>query len=256
MFTPLATGAAGFDLSRVDAPAWNKSRAQAAINSWSLRKLLPPARSYAAGEEIKHSDSASEGVFLVESGLVGLERPNGSSPESSLFALCFPGQIFSQPCQVAGADLHVAIAVTPCTVYSVNSGQLMSALQKGGDDAFFILSQFSENLLRVGTRVTAAATKPAKARFEFLLRELAAVLDNRTLTGSIGLPLKDKDIAGLLGITPGQLSVIKKQMTGARIISYSQQRNELLMKSAAGTLRFCKMNCYQRRAAEIKPATL
>ena len=252
MLSSIATAVIDFDFPPGVIPAWRKDRAQATIESWLQRRLVGAPERYEAGCRIVHPESRSRGLFLLENGLVGLEKARSSRPQSPLFALCFPGQLFCQPSAASGFDSYAAIALTSCTVYSISSLQLMAALQRGGDDALFILRQYSENLLLAGVRTMAVSTKSAKARFEHLLRELAVVLDNRTLRGSIGLPLKDKDIAGLLGITPGQLSVIKRQMAGARVISYSQQHNELLVKSATGTIKFRKINRSRKRVAGAK----
>jgi CRP-like cAMP-binding protein len=241
-----------FDFAPEVCTAWKKDQAQATIRSWLRRQMLSAPVRYKAGSRIVHPDPGPGGMLLLDRGLVGLERARCSGPQSPLFALCFPGQLFGQPNHGPVSDSYVAIALIPCVVYSISSFQLTAALKKGGDDALFILQQYSENLLLAGARAMAVSTKSARARFELLLRELAEVLDSRTLRGSIGLPLKDKDIAGLLGITPGQLSVIKKQMAGARVISFSQKRNELLMKSSSGMLRFCKMNYYRRRFTSLK----
>lgn len=251
MLSLVARAPVEFELPRSAILPWSKDRARETVEEWRKNSLLAAPTYYPAGERIFQPGPRSRSLFLLDQGLVALERvQQRSKARSGIFALCLPGQMFGRSSSVDEVAIpYSAVALTPCTAYAISSHKLTNALQKGGSTGLFVIGQYVQNLLSAGIRNTQVSTRNTKKRFVQLLLELALVLDNRTLTGSISLPLKDKDMASLLGISPEQLSVIKRQMAGDKVIYRSHDKNEMVVKSAGSTLKFCKLYPFRKNMA-------
>jgi CRP-like cAMP-binding protein len=249
MLSFMAPPAAESELSQVVILPWSKDRARATIAEWHHNSLLTAPEYFPAGANIFRPGAERRSLFLLDQGLVALERAEQRlQTRSAMFALCLPGQMFGRSSSVDEIAIpYSAIALTPCVVYAVSSHKLMHALTKGGTTGLFVIHQYVQNLLSSVIRAREVSTRNTRERFEQLLLDLALVL-RPTLTGSIGLPLKDKDIASLLGISPEQLSVIKRQMASDNVISCSHRTNEMVMKSGTSTLKFCKIYPLRRKA--------
>lgn len=250
MFSFMAPPTAEREPSRAAILPWSKDRARATIAEWHHNSLLAVPEYYPAGANIFRPGSERRSLFLLDQGLVALERTEQRlQTRSAMFALCLPGQMFGRSSSVDEIAIpYSAIALMPSVMYAISSHKLMNALTKGGNAGLFVVHQYAQNLLSAVIRAREVSTRNTRERFEQLLLDLALVLDRRTLTGSIGLPLKDKDIASLLGISPEQLSVIKRKMASDNVICCSHQKNEMVMKSGAGTLKFCKIYPFRRKA--------
>lgn len=228
-------------------PAWSKEAARATMREWKQTGLLAAPILYGIGAKIIEQGTESGDVFLLERGVAGLEREQTPKDRSGMFALCFPGSLLGQSSDSSShSSAHSAIALTQCSVYRISRIKILEALQEGGEPALFIIRQYLQNLLQFRARVTESTVKPVKVRFEQFLLELAAVVEERNASGSIRLPLKDKEFAGLLGISPQQFCVIKKEMEVEKVITCSGQRNRLGLRSGAGKVQFFKVHRYKR----------
>jgi CRP-like cAMP-binding protein len=101
-------------------------------------------------------------------------------------------------------------------------------------------------LLSARERAAESAVRCTKLRLRQLLLELASVLEDHSPVGFIRLPLKDKELAGILGISPQQFSVIKKEMADEKVITCSGERNRLALRSGSSKVRFFKVYRYKR----------
>lgn len=227
--------------------AWSKESARAAIFEWKSTGLLSPAAFCPAGAKVFERGTESCDVFLLDRGVIALEREQSDRERSGIFALCLPGSLFGESTDAATSSYpYSTIALTECVFHRIARKKILSVLQQGGETALFIIRQYLQNLLCARARATESTLGSAKTRFTRLLRELALVLEGRGPAGSIRLPLQDKEMAGLLGISPQQLSVIKKEMEGEKLIGCSGQRNRLSLRSVGGTLQFFKVPRYKR----------
>lgn len=227
--------------------AWSREAARAAVTEWKSTGLLSPGENCLAGTRVIERGTESCEVFLLDRGVIAFEREQVDKERSGIFALCFPGRLFGQSTDAATSSYpYSAIALTDCVVYRIAKEKILLALQQGGETALFIIRQYLQSLLYARASATESTLSSAKTRFRRLLHELALVLRGYGPAGLIRLPLQDKEIAGLLGISPQQLSVIKKEMEGERIIGWSAPRNRLSLRSGSGTLRFYKVPRYKR----------
>lgn len=227
--------------------AWSKEAARIAVAEWKSTGLLSPVASCPAGTRIFERGAECCDVFLLDRGVIAFEREQADRERSGIFALCLPGSLFGHSTDaVTSAYPHSAIALTECVFYRIAREKILSALQHGGETALFIIRQYLQNLLCARVRATESTLRSAKTRFRCLLQELALALEGRGPAGSIRLPLQDKEMAGLLGISPQQLSVIKKEMEEEKVIGCSGQRNRLSLRSVGGTLQFFKVPRYKR----------
>lgn len=229
---------------------WSKEIARMVLCQWRQSGVLPEPVLYSAGAMIFDHKTESQDLFLLERGVVAFEREKLAKDRSGVFGLCLPGNLFGQSVEVPSlSNPHSAIALTRCSVYQIRKTRVLMALQEGGEPALFIIRQLLRNLICARARATESTVKSAKARFQQLLMELASVLEDRSPAGSIRLPLKDKELASLLGISPQQFSVIKRELEAERVITCSGERSRLALRSVSGTLRFFKVHRYKRMAS-------
>jgi CRP-like cAMP-binding protein len=226
---------------------WRKESARSTLWQWKQSGLLSVPLWYPAGAPIFDRNAAPRDAFLLEKGIVAFERNRVAKEKSGVCALCLPGNLFGHyPGDLADDSLHSVIALTRCMVYRISREKMLAALHKGGETALFIVSQYLHNLLCARARATESSTKGTKVRLEHLLLELASVLEDRGPAGRIRLPLKDKELAGILGISPQQFSVIKKEMEGEKVIGCFGQRNKLALRSGGAKIQFFKVYRYKR----------
>ena len=236
-----------FEQNETGGYPWHRESARWVLSQWKQSGLLSSPLLYPVGAAIFDCTTTSPGTFLLEKGVVAFERKPVTRDKSGMFALCLPGHIFGY-CSDAPSDsfVHSAIALTRCVVYRISREKMLVALQKGGDPAFFIVRQYLHNLLFARARATESTVRCTKSRLQNLLLELASVLEDHSPTGAIRLPLKDKELAGILGVSPQQFSVIKKEMEDDGVIARSGQKNKLALRSGGGKVQFFKVHRYKR----------
>jgi CRP-like cAMP-binding protein len=226
---------------------WGRDSARADLIQWKQSGLLSAPILYSPGTRIFEQGTEPLDAFLLERGVIAFEREPSAKDRSGIFALCLPGHLFGQISDsLSHFSTHSALALTRCSVYRIKREKILSTLQDGGELALFIIRQYLQNLLRARARAAESTIRCAQIRFQQLLQELAAALEDRSPTGSIRLPLKDKELAGVLGISPQQLSVIKRKMEGEKVIMCSGEKNKLALRSVNGTLKFFKAHRYKR----------
>lgn len=227
--------------------AWDKGSARSVVSQWKQTGLLSAPVLYSAGTAVFDDTTILFDAFLLERGVVGFQHKQITRDKSGMFALCLPGHLFGRYSDLLSDPYaHSAIALTRCVVYRISRNAMLAALQKGGELALFIVRQYLQNLLWARARATESTVRCTKARFRHLLLELASVLEEHSPTGSIRLPLKDKELAGILGISPQQFSVIKKEMEGEKVIACSGQRNRLALRNGGRKVQFFRVYRYKR----------
>jgi CRP-like cAMP-binding protein len=226
---------------------WNRESARLTLWQWKQSGLLSTPLVYPAGAPIFDRGAAPQDAFLLERGIVVFEREPVAREKSGIYALCLPGNLFGH-CfgERVGASLHSAIALTRCIVYRISREKMLATLYTGGEAALFIVRQYLHNLLCARARATESSINGTKVRLEHLLLELASVLEDHSPAGAIQLPLKYKDLAAILGISPQQFSVIKKEMEGEKVIACFGQRNKLALRSSGSKVQFFKVHRYKR----------
>ena len=235
------------ELTEISRSPWDKRCARSVISQWKETGLLSAPVFYSAGTAIFEGTTASCDAFLLERGVVVFQHNQITRDKSGMFALCLPGHLFGR-CSYLAADpyAHSAVALTRCLVYRIRRDDLVAALRKGGDLALFIVRQYLQNLLSARARATESTVRCTKTRLRHLLLELASVLEEHSPAGFIRLPLKDKELAGILGISPQQFSVVKKEMEGEKVIACSGQRNRLALRNAGRKVQFFRVYRYKQ----------
>jgi CRP-like cAMP-binding protein len=235
------------NLNEASVSSWDKRCARSAISQWKQTGLLSAPVLYSSGACIFDETTMSCDAFLLEKGVVGFQHKQVTREKSGIFALCLPGRLLGRsPGLVADPYAHSAVALTDCVVYRIDREQMLAVLRKGGDLALFVVRQYLQNLLSAHARATQSTVRCTKARLRCLLLELASVLDEHSAAGFIHLPLKDKELAGILGISPQQFSVIKKEMEAEKVIASSGQRNRLALRNGRDKVQFFRVYRYKQ----------
>lgn len=245
--TEVAASTSDHELNDVSASPWDKRCARSVISQWKQTGLLSVPVFYSPGASVFDEATTSCDAFLLEKGVVGFQHKQVAREKSGIFALCLPGRLLGRsPGLVTDPYAHSAVALTDCVVYRIDRDQMLAALRKGGDLALFIVRQYLENLISAHARATQWMVRRTKARLRCLLLELALVLEEHSAAGFIHLPLKDKELAGILGVSPQQFSVIKKEMEGEKVIASSGQRNRLALRNGRDKVQFFRVYRYKQ----------
>lgn len=188
------------------------------------RKLLP-------GEALFHQGDPADGVYCIESGLVGLFRvdENGSSV---LMALAHPGDIVGYRAVIAGGEhLSGAEMLKPgraCFISAATVARLMT-------ESPLLATKFLRHALRdleeVENRVFKNQTLPARSRLADLLVGFQARYGKRGTDGvfNIELPVSRKNMAAILGVRPETLSRAVRDLEDDGIASFAHRSVQVPM---------------------------
>jgi CRP-like cAMP-binding protein len=188
---------------------------------WDCIRLKAVEQSYAAGTAIFQQGMDAKSVYFIENGIVKLTYVNQSGDEL-IIALCSSGSVLGtvaaalkKPFQVSGT------AVTNCLIHCLSGSQFISLLQ---EDAAFLsrLHQSqSEKLYELVEHVAQNKFCDAQQRLKNLLWQLIHLLEldaSKTDLRMI-LPLKQEEIASLIGVHATYVSKLLKELEREGVIA-------------------------------------
>ena len=183
------------------------------LRAWKQLLGLIRPRAIAARSFICMQHSAPVALDLVESGLVKVvySRQDG---KTAVLGYRFPGQ-FVQPWAYS-LNLETypfsAIAVTTCCAHHI-SAETMNKFALTEKGAALWRLQYGTDLFADELRLIEAKHLDARQRFRKLLWQIGTVVANGSL-GSVRLPsgVTASDMASVIGISPSELSRIKRQL--------------------------------------------
>jgi CRP-like cAMP-binding protein len=193
---------------------WNCIEATRAVEQWKRKLRLTDPRRYRRGSEVFHGGTSYDAGILIERGIMALHYllPNG---RETLFMLAFPGELVnltapppSKPTGTAGT------AVTNCDVYRIDVQRIESAEQQDPEIPKMLYRSLQEQVAkRTKALVELKSLSPAE-RLEHHLCELAKVLgcDVNAKPVRVVVPLKDTEMAMLLGLSDRQFKRVKKSL--------------------------------------------
>jgi CRP-like cAMP-binding protein len=153
-------------------------------------------------------------VWLVEEGIVLLFRALPSGNEAVL-GLRFPGQLVDQCSQSPSAShQYSARTVSSCRLYRIDGDDFHQRVADGPRAAEFIQHLLRRDLRHLGCSLLDLKTQPIEARFCRCLLLLATALGVAT-TGPelrLGIPLRDEELAGLIGASARQFKRVKRRL--------------------------------------------
>jgi CRP-like cAMP-binding protein len=195
-------------------PAWNRHRGVEALEKW--KRLIPLAspEMYRPGVELFHEGDAAREVFLVEDGFVLLanDLPTG---DEAVLDLRFSGQIVDQCTSALETPYpYSARAVTACAVHRIDAASLHARVEQDPQVAGVVFDMLRWDLRSATACIQDLKTRSPKQRLQKFLRYIAHVLGVEPVGRElhVPMPLRDEEIASLLGVSSRQFKRIKKQM--------------------------------------------
>jgi CRP-like cAMP-binding protein len=200
------------DVNEADSSIWDLRRALRIIEEWKRRFGLKAPRRIARGTEIFGIGTPPNDIFLLVRGVAALYYRLSEGRET-LFLLAYPGDILAITSPEANIPTQTsASSVTSCEVYRLDMHQLQRADADGSVAALLNRSLRIQMARRTKALAELLALSPAE-RLEHQLCELADVLG---VSGNepvrIPMPLKDYELARLLGLSERQFKRVKTDM--------------------------------------------
>jgi CRP/FNR family cyclic AMP-dependent transcriptional regulator len=192
------------------AELWNPINAARTIGDWNNALQLSPPQIYPLGHRLLIAGMLQREVFLLTKGIVALYY---SSPTcETLITLAYPGHLVHNCRHYADIPgVFSCVAMTRCEVHQLNINQ-----HRDGNHR--VAKLFEESLQlelerRAATLARMLSLRPAD-RLDRQLIELADVLAYGLHPQRLRLkvPIKDYDLATLVGVSIRQFNRIKKEL--------------------------------------------
>jgi len=202
------------------APTTDQDFAAFAASQSGRIEEFPPSLSYPAGVVLFRQGGSADEVFYLEHGLVKLVRLQPSG-EETIVGLRSAGWFLGAAAVVLGRAYAVtALTVTPCGVARIRAAQFRQQLRSNGALSWRVHGMHSEEIYTEITRVADDRSRSARERLERFLEQLLPALGASSDGRSVGIhvPLRQWEIAHLIGVTPQYLCQLLHEMEGEGVI--------------------------------------
>jgi CRP-like cAMP-binding protein len=184
------------------------------------REEFAPAMTYPAGVELFREADVPKEVLYLEHGLVKLQKLHVGGEEiiiglrSAGWFLAAVSVLLERPCAATG------ITVTACRVARMSAATFRQRVKAGGALSWSVHRMTCEEVQAQLGLVTDLSTVPARERLEQFLWSLAAGL-RPSSEGDVRfeVPLRQWEIAQLIGVTPPYLSQLLGELGEAGVLS-------------------------------------
>ena len=184
-----------------------------------------PAQLYPHNTEVSQQDTPANAVYLIERGLVKLTWVEPAGHEV-IVGLRRRHWLLGAQAVLLGS--HLAFTVTtliPCSLRSISSKRFLHLVNTDVEFNRQLLLIFSEEIYSHGINAAVLGCIPARERLKRFLCEM--VLEQRNGSDSaemhkpmrLQIPLKLKELAQLIAITPEHLSRLLKELEQHGIIT-------------------------------------
>lgn len=182
---------------------------------------LTKSINYKKGELIFRAGYKSDSLYIVSTGKIRIYRLSESGKEQ-LLRILKPGD-FTGELALFRESIHenYAEAMIDTTVCTINRKDLQDLLQKYPAISLKILTEFSNRLEQSEKQTTRFATEKVETRLALYLAEL---VDEKSETMEVELPMTKKDLASYLGTTPETISRKLYELEDAGLIKQKQNR--------------------------------
>jgi len=182
-------------------------------------------RSYPAGMQLIGQGEAARDVYLIQQGAMKLLWSDAEGRET-IIGLRWPGSFVGASSVITA--LHspaTAITLVPCTLEHIPSERFLQILRSNAAFAMRIHEAQSSEIIQQMSGLGELAIASAKTRFmSFLERLASSVCDDICLPdGRLRLPLKKKELAAVLAITPEHFSRMLNDLTSEGVIATNGQ---------------------------------
>ncbi|MGB7926448.1 MAG: Crp/Fnr family transcriptional regulator [Pyrinomonadaceae bacterium] len=199
---------------------------------WDEMDEVAQPQGYPPGLEVFQQGALAQSIYFIEEGIVKLVYLDQDGREL-IVDLRFPGWVLGLDAVVVQKPYPVAaITSTKCYLRRIPAKAIRNLLETDARISGYIHQMHSIEAYEHVAKVAQLACFSARQRLEQLLWRFISALGTNELQNEVRLqlPLKHREIAQLLAVTPEHLSRILKQMEHDGVIS--QQRGWLIISDA------------------------
>ena len=188
------------------------------IHGWGPAQLYPP------NTEVYHQETPANAVYLIERGLVKLTwlEPDGHEVIVGLrrrhWLIGAPAVLLERRCAFTVTTL------IPCCLRCISTKGFLHMVNMDAEFCRQLLRMLSEEIYSQGTKVAVLGCMPARDRLTRFLRELVLEQERSTEPAELQkpmrlqVPLKLKELAQLIAVTPEHLSRLLRELEQQGII--------------------------------------
>jgi CRP-like cAMP-binding protein len=188
--------------------------------------LLVPGQKYPTGFEVLRQSEIARDVWIIDSGVVKLVSFDEEGRELIVgvrlkgWVLGSASVILEQPNPVA------AFTMTPCYLQRLDAATFSEMLSGNPTLSSWLHKMHSQEVFDQLVSITQASGLSARRRLERVLAQLIEPLEDNVqgIDARITLPFSDRDLAGVLRITPEHLSRLFRQLANEGVIRRNKGR--------------------------------
>ena len=218
----------GQDRFAREVPDGYERRARAASGA-KLLNDVKITREYGAGEVIYSQGAECQGIFCIESGLVG-HRKYDAEGYSALIRLCGPAEFIGYRAYLCGSRHRLtAEALLPTRVSLISRRRVQRLLAENPSLHVQFLRKAVADLTDTEERYFHSVTRSAKVRAIHMLLDLYERFGSDTPSGEhvLELPLSRQNLAALIGIAPESMSRTIKRLEAEQLVQFDGRRVHL-----------------------------
>lgn len=193
---------------------------------WTALERLAPLRLFTPGTELFRQGEESRQVFLINKGLVKLAHVAENGRELILCLRSSNWIIGATPLIARKPHSVTAVTLTACEVRNLEARAFLSLVRSDSEFAWNLIQMLSREIYDRRISAFGMKTLPARARLERFFSQLIEARDESHSKKdiSITLPLKHKEIAALIAVSPEHLSRLLRRMEQDGIIRTADGR--------------------------------
>lgn len=190
-------------------------------DGWGPITTLAPAQQYPPGIELFKQESAPRDVYLIEDGLVKLTYVEQNARDFVVGLRTSGWTVGAASVILNRTYAFTATTLSACRLRRVSADAFLNLLNTNPVfDRYFHQMQ-SHELYEQVTQLARLKCLSARDKLEQLLSELIPVLAPKADENKVRvkLPLKHREVAELIGVTPEHLSRVLREMQNEGLVS-------------------------------------
>jgi CRP-like cAMP-binding protein len=182
-------------------------------------------QTFPPGVELFRQDEPAEVVYLIRDGAVKLVWADINGAEV-IVGLRWPGWFLGAAAQIVSApNPATAVTLVQSTVESISSRNFAQLIASDHEFTRLVHESHSREILESTRTMGEFGCLPARSRLKCLLSHLISSLRDsiRLHDGRLRLPLKHKELAALIGISPEHLSRVLRELAADHAIDLEEK---------------------------------
>lgn len=211
-----------------------------------------------AGQLLFRQGDPCQGIYSIQSGLVGMRRADADG-NSALLSLQMKGDVIGYRALLSRAPhASTAEALTTTRVCFVEASRIAAAMDRNPAVKDVFLHRALDELDRTEAKCASLLTVDLKARLLQLLHQLSESLGCKSEGASrvLDLPIQRKDIAALIGATPESISRVIARLRSEGLVSFDGRKVTIWQAAEQEVLRAAGGARSAEAEAELAISTL